>query len=81
MSMCGPAQRSSYRETFRESKKQVKAVESCKPQQKYMPTQSRGKYRTEYAGEFVEQPIRPKKVVECLSPEQLKSYVLGILND
>ena len=49
MSLINPAQNSNYRETFRDGGKS-KPVESCKPKQKYTPTQSRLKYKTEYAG-------------------------------
>ena len=56
-------------------------MESCKPQEKYSPTPSKLKYRTEYTGEYVKQAIAKKKVFECLSPEELKSYVMTILND
>ena len=48
--------------------------------QKYLAG-SRQKYRTEYNEEFVRQTIAKKKEFECLSPEQLKSYVMTILND
>lgn len=83
MSLVTPSQKSSYNDTFKETKagKKGKPVESCKPRQKYTPTQSRLKYKTEYAGEFIEQPIPQKRVIECLSPEELKTYVLGILHD
>lgn len=72
-------QQSNYREAFG-GRTGGKAVESCKPVQKYLAG-SRQKYRTEYNEEFVRQTIAKKKEFECLSPEQLKSYVMTILND
>ena len=56
-------------------------VESCKPKQQYSPNPNKCKYKTEYNGEYVKQELSNKKVIECLSPEELKSYVMGILND
>ena len=56
-------------------------MESCKPKQQYSPNPNKCKYKTEYNGEYVKQELSNKKVIECLSPEELKSYVMGILND
>jgi hypothetical protein len=73
---------SNYRETFKAARaKNSEGVESCKPHEKYNPTLSRQKYRTEYSGEYVKQAIAKKKVFECLSPQELKNYVMTILND
>jgi hypothetical protein len=70
---------SSYQQTFVGRKKQV-PVESCKPVQKYSPGLKQ-KYRTEYSEVFVAQAMAEKKEFGCLSPEQLKSYVMTILTD
>jgi len=72
---------SSYRDEFKKGKKKQQQVESCKPKQQYSPNTNKLKYKTEYAGEYIKQDIKEKRVFECLSPEQLKSYVMGILND
>lgn len=39
------------------------------------------KYRTEYTGQFVEQELMRRKEFECMSPSQLKDYVMKILDD
>ena len=74
---------SSYRDTFVKvpNKQKAVAVESCKPKQNYNPTHGKMKYKTEYNGQYIEQPINQKKAFDCLSPQELKSYVMNILND
>ena len=54
---------------------------SCKPIQKYKPNHNKMKMKTEYSEVYVEQALNRKKEFECLNNEQLKNYVMNILND
>jgi hypothetical protein len=54
---------------------------SCKPNQKYTPAAHRLKYKTEYNDEFVGQQIAQRAEFECLSREELKQYVMNILQE
>lgn len=72
---------SSYMDEFNSSKKKKMPVESCKPKHLYNPIPNKMKYKTEYSNEFIQQSINEKKAFGCLSPDQLKNYVMTILND
>lgn len=76
----GNPQNSSYMDEFKTANKKM-PVESCKPKHLYSPLPSKMKYKTEYSNEFIQQSVNEKKVFECLSPDQLKNYVMTILND
>lgn len=63
------------------NRSKTKVEPSCKPVQKYNPTKTSMKYKTEYNEVYVERQIHKNREVECLTHEQLKNYVMGILND
>jgi hypothetical protein len=70
---------SSYQDSFKDNKKT--AVESsCKPRQKYNPNPNKMKYKTEYSDVYIQQKMNKKNDFQCLSPEQLKNYVMNILS-
>lgn len=54
--------------------------ESCKPKNKIMPVLAKMKYRTEYSDRYVEQGSTDRSEFQCLSNDELKNYVLNILN-
>jgi hypothetical protein len=71
-----------YRETFsKQANKKMPVEPSCKPQQKYTPAQHKLKYKTEYNDEFVGQKMPQRSEFECLSREELKQYVMTILQE
>lgn len=45
-----------------------------------MPVLAKIKYRTEYSEKYVEQGSTDRSEFQCLSNDELKSYVLNILN-
>lgn len=47
---------------------------------KMIPVLTKLKYRTEYSEKYVEQGSSDRSEFQCLSNEELKNYVLGILN-
>ena len=54
---------------------------SCKPAQKYETSAAKMKYKTEYNDVYIERTLTKQKEFECLSPEQIKDYVMGILRE
>lgn len=73
---------SMYQETFKKGKAQTIEA-SFKPNQKYTPSlqSSHMKYKTEYGEVYVEQCMAGHRDFECLTKEELKKYVMGILDN
>jgi hypothetical protein len=75
-------QQTIYRENFsRQANKKFTVEPSCKPQHKYTPAPHRLKYKTEYNDEFAGQQIQQRAEFECRSREELKQYVMTILQE
>lgn len=80
IALANPPQ-TNYRETFAQPRRKLPLEPSCKPSQKYSPAPHRLKYKTEYNDEFVGQRIHHRPDFECLSREELKQYVMNILQE
>ena len=75
-------EQSSYQQTFNSTKqRKIKVEVSCKPLQKYTPYPNKMKYKTEYNDVFVEQSNPRKKDFDCLTKDELKKYMMAILQD
>lgn len=73
--------RSQYQETFQNKSVNFHPEPSCKPRQKYEGQKSKIKYRTEYNGQYTQQDLNKKADFTCLSNEQVKQFVMNILDE